>query len=164
MKTDRKIIRWRHRNPLMTGSAIAKRVGCNRQYVSHILKKAGLHNRQGSYKSKVTYCKKCGIPTQQRLQFCSIDCRQAWYWIEVQCRLCNKSFMMVRSHVVQRYQRGFKNIFCSKKCYRLAQTDKLVGENGAKRRTYRQMGTESSSPVEGDIRSWDGSGRHSSRA
>jgi len=81
MKTDRKIIRWRQRNPLMTGSAIAKRVGCNRQYVSHILKKAGLHNRLGSYRSKIVYCKKCGIPTPQGLQFCSKVCRKNWYWI-----------------------------------------------------------------------------------
>ena len=134
MKTDRKICRWRIRYPLMTGTEIAKRVGCNRQYVSHILAKNGLNNTQPSYRKKVIWCKTCGIPTKKNV-FCSNTCRQKWYWVDVECTLCKKEFKLVRSHIQQRFNRGMKNIFCSQKCYAKGQREGIV-----KKRRYGYFG------------------------
>lgn len=148
MKTARKIIRWRQRNPLMTGSEIARKCGCNRQYVSHVLIKAKLHNIQSSYKKHVILCKKCGNPTKKQLKFCNNSCRKSYYWVDVQCALCSKQFSLVRSHIIQRFSRGMKNIFCSQRCYARGQREGIVKKSryGYFGRVDSSMGTKNPSP------------------
>jgi len=124
MRTDKKIVRLRQRNPLLTGSTIASTIGVSRQYVSRILKQQGLNNKQPHYKKIVVLCRYCQSVTQKNKKFCSNSiCRQRYYHIPVQCSFCHYSFTLERGQIIQRHKRGMKNIYCSQQCYAKGQSD-----------------------------------------
>lgn len=124
MRTDKKIIRLRTRNPLLTGTEIASKIGVTRQYVSQILKQNGLNNKQPHYKKKVAVCRVCQTITKNNKKFCSNSvCRQQYYHIPVECAFCHYQFTLERGQIVQRYNRGMKNIYCSHSCYAKGQKD-----------------------------------------
>ena len=58
MRTSKKIIRLRQKHPLLTGSEIGRTLNVSKQYVSKILKREGLNNRQPHYKKNITKMKK----------------------------------------------------------------------------------------------------------
>jgi len=126
MKAKNKIIKIRKQNPLVTGSEIARKVGVCRQYVSRILKEKGLNNIQPNYKKKVVLCVVCDRTTPRGTRLCpNGDCKDLYYNIEVTCAFCKYDFKIQRSHIIQRYNRGMRHIYCSKPCYARGQKDGL---------------------------------------
>ena len=126
MQSELRIIRLRKEQPLLTGSDIGRKIGVSRQYVSKILKKEGLHNRQPTYKTKIVLCLVCNKTTPRGTRLCPTgDCKQIYYNIEVTCAFCKFNFTIKRAHIVQRYKRGWNHIYCSKKCYNRGQRDGL---------------------------------------
>ena len=138
MKTDRKIIRLRLQQPLLNGNDIARKIGVCKQYVSKILQQAGLNNKQPIYKM---LCKNCvSVAVQKQRKFCSVECREEYYWIPVECSFCHYKYKMQRSHIIQRYNRGMQHIYCSNKCYCLGQKDG-ISSGGNKQSINRTMGS-----------------------
>ena len=126
MRTDKKIIKLRKEQPLLTGSEISRKIKISRQYVSRVLQEADLNNRQPNYKRVVVPCKVCEEPTPRGQKLCPVgDCKDIYYNIAVKCSFCKYEFKMKRSHVVQRYKRGWKHIYCSHSCYARGQKDGL---------------------------------------
>lgn len=126
MKTDKKIIKMRKQQPLLTGSEMGRIIGVSRQYISKILKQEGLHNIQPNYQRKVVACKVCGNKTPRGQQLCPTgECKDKYYNIDVTCAFCKSPFTLKRSHVIQRYNRGLKHIYCGTACYAKGQKDGL---------------------------------------
>ncbi len=126
MKIDKKIVKLRKENPLLTGSEISRTMKVSRQYVSRILQEADLNNRQPNYKRVVRTCEVCGQPTPRGQKLCTVgDCRETYYNVDVTCAFCKYRFKMKRGHVTQRYRRGWKHIYCSHSCYAKGKTDGL---------------------------------------
>ena len=126
MRTDKRIIRLRKRQPLLTGSEIGRIIGVSRQYVSRILSQEGLHNVQPNYKKVVVNCNVCGKRTPRGQKLCPTgSCRETYYNVEVACAFCKLPFIMKRGHVVQRYKRKLKHIYCSPACYSKGKRDGL---------------------------------------
>ena len=124
MRTDKKIIRLRKQKPLLTGSEIGRKLNVSRQYVYKVLKDAGLNNRQPHYKQKIVLCQVCGNRTPRNQKLCPTgECKRTYYYVDVECSFCHHKFQLQRSHVIQRYNRGRKHIYCSHKCYGLGQRD-----------------------------------------
>ena len=126
MKTDKKIIKLRKEQPLLTGSEISRTLKVSRQYVSRILQEADLNNKQPNYKRVVVPCIVCGKTTPRGQKLCPVGaCREKYYDIDVACAFCKYQFKMKRGHVVPRYRRGWKHIYCSPSCYARGQKDGL---------------------------------------
>ena len=124
MRNKKKIIRLRTRQPLLTGSEISRKLNVSKQYVHQVLKKAALNNRQPHYKKRIIFCKVCGNMTPDNQMICPTEeCQRKYYHVDVECSFCHHKFQLQRSHVIQRYQRGMKHIYCSQKCYGLGQRD-----------------------------------------
>jgi predicted amidophosphoribosyltransferase len=124
MRHKKKIIRLRTRQPLLTGSEISRKLEISRQYVTKVLKNAGLNNKQPHYKKKIMLCKVCGARTPRNQKVCPTgDCKEKYFHVDVECSFCHYKFNLQRSHVIQRYTRGMKHIYCSQKCYGLGQRD-----------------------------------------
>ena len=72
MKAKNKIVRLRHKNPLMSNAEIGRQVGVSRDYVGDILKKNGLVTKV-PHKSYIKYCDICGNPRAKwrRIPVCS---------------------------------------------------------------------------------------------
>ena len=126
MRTDKKIIKLRKEQPLLTGSEISRTMKVSRQYVSRILQEADLNNRQPNYKRVIITCKVCGKTTPRGQQLCPVgDCREKYYEVAVACAFCQYPFKIKRGHVIQRHKRGWKHIYCSRSCYARGKTDGL---------------------------------------
>ena len=126
MKTDKKIIKLRKEQPLLTGSEISRTLRVSRQYVSRILQEADLNNKQPNYKRVVVTCKVCGKTTPRGQKLCPKgNCKETYYEINVACAFCKYIFIIKRSHVIQRYKRGWKHIYCSRSCYSKGKKDGL---------------------------------------
>ena len=141
MRTSKKIIRLRQKHPLLTGSEIGRTLNVSKQYVSKILKREGLNNRQPHYKKKITTCLYCQKVTPNKQKFCpKSSCAKEYYYIDVECSFCHYKFKMQRSHIIQRYNRGMQHIYCSNRCYCSGQKD-VISKGGNKRSTFRAMGS-----------------------
>jgi len=126
MKTEKKIIKLRKEQPLLTGSEISRTIKVSRQYVSRILQEADLNNRQPNYKRVVVTCKVCGKATPRGQKLCPVgNCREIYYSADVTCSFCKYSFKMKRGHIIQRHKRGLKHIYCSPSCYSKGKKDGL---------------------------------------
>lgn len=118
MRTDKKIIRLRKQQPLLTGSAIARKLNISRQYVSRILQRAELNNIQPHYRKRVTTCLLCGKVTLRQQKFCpNSDCSDQYYYIDVTCAFCHYNFKVLKSTIKKGYKRGSRYIYCSFTCY-----------------------------------------------
>ena len=64
--------------------------------------------------------------------------KDKYYNIGVTCSFCKVSFVLKRGHIVQRYNRGLKHIYCSSTCYAKGQKDGLSRKehNEAKNKTF----------------------------
>ena len=124
MKIDKKIVKLRKENPLLTGSEISRTMKVSRQYVSRILQEADLNNRQPNYKRVVRTCEVCGQPTPRGQKLCTVgDCRETYYNVDVTCAFCKYRFKMKRGHIIQRHKRGLNHIYCSHSCYSRGKRD-----------------------------------------
>ena len=124
MRNKKKIIRLRNQQPLLTGSEIGRKLNVSKQYVHKILKDANLNNRQPHYKKKIEHCMVCRNVTPNNQQLCPTgECNQKYFYADVECSFCHYKFKLQRSHVIQRYKRGMKHIYCSRKCYGRGQRD-----------------------------------------
>ena len=120
MKAKNRIVRLRHKNPLMSNAEIGRQVGVSRDYVGDILKKNGLVTKVPRT-PHIKYCDICGNPrANKRLTpVCSPRCRFLYFRVRVTCSYCKVDFYLKRGEVAQRYRRGYNNIHCSKKCFYL---------------------------------------------
>jgi len=124
MRTDKKVIRLRKQQPLLTGSAIARKLNISRQYVCDILRKEGLNNRQPHYKKRITTCENCGKITPRSQKFCpKSDCSDSFYYLDVTCSFCHYNFKLLKSRIMVRYNRGSRKIYCSRGCYSKGKKD-----------------------------------------
>ena len=124
MKPKNKIIRLRNKYPLMSNAEIGREIGVSRVYVYSILKKNNLVTNVPR-KKHVQYCEICGnVMDHKKVNpTCSPHCRFLYNRIRVTCSYCTVEFYLRRSEVVQRYRRGYKNIYCSRGCYNKSQKD-----------------------------------------
>ena len=126
MKVDKKIVRLRKEQPLLTGSAISRKLQISRQYVSRVLKEADLNNKQPQYKKVVVTCKICGKVTPRGQMLCPEgECNEKYYLVDVQCSFCHSPFQLKRGVVKQSFDRGLKHIYCSRSCYAKGKSDGL---------------------------------------
>ena len=127
MKPKNKIVRLRNKYPLMSNADIGREVGVSRVYVFSILKKNDLITKV-PLKKHVKYCDICGdvMNNHRASPTCSPHCRFLYNRIKVTCSYCTVDFYLRRSEVTQRYDRGYKNIYCSRICYNKSQKDVRV--------------------------------------
>ena len=119
MKAKNKIVRLRHRFPLMSNAEIGRKIGVSRNYVREVLQKNHLITRVPR-KIHTKYCEICGIPIPiwKRNPVCSSKCRFLYFRIRVTCTYCRVDFYLKRGELSQRYRRGYNNIYCSQSCFR----------------------------------------------
>ena len=119
MKAKNKIIRLRHRHPLMSNAEIGRKIGVSRNYVRKVLQKNHLITKVPR-KTPTKYCDICGIPIPagRKNPVCSSKCHFLYFRIKVTCTYCKINFYLKRGEVAQRYKRGYNNIYCSQSCYR----------------------------------------------
>ena len=122
MKPKNKIIRLKTKYPLMPNAEIGEQVGVSRGYVYKVLRNNNL-NTIVPKKRKVKYCEICGkvMDIRKVRPVCSNPCRFLYYRIRVTCSYCTIDFYLKRGEVVQRYKRGYNNIYCSRSCYNKGQ-------------------------------------------
>lgn len=126
MRTSRKIIRLRQKHPLLTGSEIGRTLNVSKQYVSKILKREGLNNRQPHYKKKITTCLYCQKVTPNKQKFCpKSSCAKEYYYIDVECSFCHYKFKLARHTIINAHKAGSRNIYCSRTCYAKGKSEGL---------------------------------------
>ena len=122
MKAKNKIVRLRKRYPLMRPVDIARQVGVSRQYVHTTLRKADLPTSAPS-RRRVRHCPICNEIVKTRASVCPGRCRYEYYNHIVACSYCHFQFIMKRYEIVNRYRRGYNNIYCSRQCYYRARSE-----------------------------------------
>ena len=126
MRTSKKIIRLRQKHPLLTGSEIGRTLNVSKQYVSKILKREGLNNRQPHYKKQITTCLYCQKVTPNKQKFCpKSSCAKEYYYINVECSFCHYKFKLARHTIINAHKAGSRNIYCSRKCYAKGKSEGL---------------------------------------
>lgn len=121
-KTKDKIIKLRQSNPFLNGVEIGKKLKVSKQYVSHILQINKIPII--SVKRKETkYCLVCGNATPRKRRICPGSCSFKYYNILVNCAFCRVEFYRKRAKISNNYYRGYKNNYCSRKCYYRGQRD-----------------------------------------
>ena len=105
MKAKNKIVRLRHKYPLMSNAEIGRQIGVSRNYVREVLQKNDLITRV-PIKKHTKYCEICSIPipTWKKYPVCSSKCRFLYFRIKVTCSYCTSDFYLMRGEVAQRYR------------------------------------------------------------
>ena len=108
------IITMRRRNPDMHGTDISNAIGCSKQYVQQVLKKAGLSTRRLLNKDAI--CANCGGQKSPKANLC-MNCARPRY--VVTCSFCGNTWdepgYLVRSRTPARgYTKG--NRYCNREC------------------------------------------------
>ena len=113
------IIKIRKQNPLLSNQNIAEKVGCTRQYVHRVIRKASLPNPPR--KRNVQFCKICGSESTAKVH--KGRCSYEYYRPEVVCSFCRVKFRRHLTALRQGYIRGYANIYCSERCYHRGRVD-----------------------------------------
>tara|TARA_R110002020_G_scaffold388007_3_gene598721 strand:+ start:423 stop:806 length:384 start_codon:yes stop_codon:yes gene_type:complete len=116
------IIKIKKQNPLLSNQNISEKVGCSRQYVHRILRKADLPN--APRKRNVRFCKVCGSESTAIVH--KGRCSYEYYRPEVVCSFCRVKFRRHLAAIKQGYIRGFSYIYCSRECYTKGRADKTI--------------------------------------
>jgi len=116
VKPKNKIIRLRTKQPLLPSNQIAKAVGVSRQWVSYVLKRAGLISEAPRQKP-IRTCWQCGGNHTLKKRFCSDNCYYEYYNIRVECAFCHVQFRRKRYIIDRGVRDGYTNIYCSRRCY-----------------------------------------------
>ena len=124
MRPKKKIVRLRHRHPLMSNADIGRKVGVSRSYVFNVLKKHDLITNV-PHMLTIKHCLICEkVMNGKKISAtCSPQCRFLYNRIKVTCSYCTVDFYLRRSEISQRYARGHRNIYCSRLCYNRSRRD-----------------------------------------
>ena len=115
--TSRERIRkFRRKDPMMPASEMAKRLNLTKGRISQILKSEDMITAFPQH-SKVYYCLVCNNVLEKKGRFCNSECRFKYYRIRVNCSYCTVPFYLRRGEIIQRHQRGYKNVYCSRECF-----------------------------------------------
>ena len=120
MKT--KIAEYRQEHPYDTLEQIGKQFNVSKQYIYKVLKQAKLPTKSVQ-KRKVKYCLVCGNSGTR--QVCKGQCHFEYFNIKVNCAFCRIPFYRKRGQIVNKYNRGYNKIYCSRQCYYRGQRDGL---------------------------------------
>jgi len=119
MATKDRVIDMRQKYPDMYPSEIARRTGFTRQYISLILKKAGLPSSH-PFKGRHT-CKDCGKPLDWNGRRGEKRCRQCFKVskkVYLTCTACGSDFSILKSDYSQRSaKRKIEGWFCCRPCF-----------------------------------------------
>ena len=96
---------------------IGASIGVTREWVRQVVRGEGLeiHRKE---RHITGYCLNCNAPlfSGQQEKFCSVACLQSYHRIELTCEVCGTQFSRGGKQHRESQRRGYKHIFCSKKC------------------------------------------------
>ncbi len=110
-----KIIQHRYNNPHDTLQQIGDAFGVSRQYIYKVLKQNNVPTIRAKKMKNVRHCKICGEISTKLVHDGS--CHFQYYNIKVNCSFCRVPFYRKRSQIIQKYNNGYNNIYCSNRCY-----------------------------------------------
>jgi len=110
-----KIIQHRYNNPHDTLQQIGDTFDVSRQYIHKVLKQNNIPTIRAKKMKNVRHCKICGEISTKLVHDGS--CHFQYYNIKVNCIYCRIPFYRKRSQIIQKYNRGYNNIYCSNRCY-----------------------------------------------
>ena len=116
INTVTKIIQHRQHNPYDTLQQIGDAFGVSRQYIHKVLKQNDVSTLRVKKVKNVKYCQICKEPSGNKLVH-EGTCHFQYYYNEVNCATCQKSFYRKRSEIKQRLKWGYKNNYCTQQCY-----------------------------------------------
>ena len=105
---------YRQEHPTLTLAEIGKEFGVSRQYIHKVLKHTNTPTLRAK-KKQVKYCLVCGSATTRLV--CKGRCSFDYYNIKVTCSWCRVPFYRKRGQIVDKYNRGYDKIYCSRRCY-----------------------------------------------
>ena len=108
------IIKYRQENPMLTLQDIGNNFKVSRQYIHRILKQANIPTKR-IIKRPVKYCLVCGDVTTRKV--CKGKCNFRYYNLMVNCITCHIPFYRKRGQIIEKYNRGYNKIYCSRRCY-----------------------------------------------
>ena len=115
------IIQYRYDNPHDTLEQIGNNFQVSRQYIHKVLKNNNIPTIRAKRK-KVQYCLHCKEPSPTVVH--KGTCRFEYYNIKVNCASCRVPFYRKRGQIVNKYNRGYNKIYCSRPCYYRGRRDK----------------------------------------
>jgi len=115
INTVTKIISHRHDNPYDTLQQIGDAFGVSRQYIYKVLKQNNVPTIRAKKMKNVRHCKICGEISTKLVHDGS--CRFQYYYTEINCATCKKSFHRTRSLIKQNLEQGSTNHYCTRQCY-----------------------------------------------
>jgi len=111
--TREQIIQFREENPRITASTMATMIGVSKARIRAILVEEGLP-------TKVTklpvFCYQCNIKERQEASnFCSPECRENYYYIQVACLECETEKRVAKALYYRNVENGQRQ-FCGHQC------------------------------------------------
>ena len=122
MITD--IIQYRQENPMLTLQDIGNNFNVSRQYIHKVLKTNGISTLRAK-RTKIKYCLVCGQATPRQRMVCPGRCSFNYYNIKVNCAFCRIPFYRKRGQIENKYDRGYKKIYCGRQCYHRGKRDDM---------------------------------------
>lgn len=124
------VVELRQKNPCMTSTWIADKVGLSRERVRQILKSEGLMTKRPP-----RLCPQCGKTVRSRRQvYCSWKCRRKDTYIKAACDYCGKLKEVRASYIVsQQGIRGYNNFYCGLSCKMAAARAKVEKHRAVRR-------------------------------
>ena len=110
-----KIIQYRYDNPHNTLQEMGDAFDVSRQYIFKVLKQNNIPTIRAKRMKNPRHCKICGEIGTKLVHDGS--CHFQYYNLKVNCTYCRIPFYRKRSQIVQKYQEGYKRLYCSSKCF-----------------------------------------------
>ena len=108
-----KIIQYRYDNPHDTLQQIGDAFNVSSPYIHRVLKENNIPTLRAKRQKGVKHCLVCREISTTRVHKGS--CHFKYYNLKVNCNYCTIPFYRKRSQIVQKYNEGYKNIYCSPK-------------------------------------------------
>lgn len=83
-----------------------------------------MSNQKKIYKRSCLNCGKEFETDKKGNKFCSSECKDKYYNVEVECTYCGKKFTVTRTKYLAYLRGSFKNLYCSNKCVGFAKKNK----------------------------------------
>lgn len=116
-KETKKIIRFKKKNPCLSGATIARKFGKSRERIRQILTKARV--KVESLKITLGHiCPQCKGPKtyQQRVCRQCLEKEREDRRVQVACTNCGKLNTKTIAHLLWYIKRGYQHFFCNRKC------------------------------------------------
>ena len=110
-----KIIQYRYDNPHDTLQQIGDAFDVSRQYIFKVLKQNDIPTLRAKRIKNARHCKICGELSTKLVHGGS--CHFQYYKLKVNCTFCLTPFYRKRSEIVQKYNYGYKKLYCSLECF-----------------------------------------------